>query len=182
MCAAVPSKYTQRTPVVCTLLRVCSAAGCNRNPCGVELARYGLLCADDTFIHRGVDGWVGGWCTQTADGTTTKHARPSSRGHRFAGEATAEGLREGVGLEVFPNGNRYTGSFAADARAGQGTLRFASGSVYEGSFSAGVPEGEGTLKAGSGASFTGEWKVCIHQCFLLFWFAFILHVGAVACT
>ena len=29
-------------------------------------------------------------------------------------------MREGVGLEVFPNGNRYSGAFASDVSEGDG--------------------------------------------------------------
>jgi hypothetical protein len=77
--------------------------------------------------------------------------RPTSRGHRFAGSASAEGLREGIGLEVFPNGNRYAGTFTADVRDGVGTLTFKTGSKYEGEFKNGLPSGTGMLRGANGA-------------------------------
>lgn len=91
----------------------------------------------------------GQWVTE--NGATKKLGRPTTRGHRFKGEATSEGAREGEGIELFPNGNRYVGSFADDHREGAGTLSFASGSVYQGSFANGLPAGEGTLTAHTGA-------------------------------
>ncbi len=41
-----------------------------------------------------------------ADGQPRKVGRPTSAGHRFSGQCTVDGARQGPGVEVYPNGNK----------------------------------------------------------------------------
>ena len=53
-----------------------------------------------------------------------------------------EGLREGYGVYVFPNGDRYEGECLGDLPEGHGVYRFqVSGAVCEGTWRAGAKHG-----------------------------------------
>ena len=53
-----------------------------------------------------------------------------------------EGLREGYGVYVFPNGDRYEGECLGDLPEGHGVYRFQiSGAVCEGTWRAGAKHG-----------------------------------------
>ena len=53
-----------------------------------------------------------------------------------------EGLREGSGVYVFPNGDRYEGECLGDLPEGHGVYRFqVSGAICEGTWRAGAKHG-----------------------------------------
>ena len=95
-------------------------------------------------------------------------------------------LREGYGVQLYSNGDKYEGNWASDNWDGRGTLwrmtpegggiaksyegefraglfhglgRFygRDGSIYEGSFHDGRRSGQGVLRLQSGETYNGEW-------------------------
>jgi hypothetical protein len=53
---------------------------------------------------------------------------------------------EGRGSAIYPNGQRYEGSFSSGRREGRGTIHFTNGAVYEGRFRDDAVDGQGTMK------------------------------------
>ena len=53
---------------------------------------------------------------------------------------------DGRGSAIYPNGQRYEGSFSNGRREGRGTIHFTNGAVYEGRFRDDAIDGQGTMK------------------------------------
>ena len=66
--------------------------------------------------------------------------------------------RNGTGTYVFPNGDRYTGTWISSRPHGKGVYQFASRERYEGEFRLGKFEGNGAMYYPDGAYYTGGWK------------------------
>jgi hypothetical protein len=58
------------------------------------------------------------------------------------------GLKEGLGQDIFPNGDSYVGEFKNDTRSGNGTFIWASENKYVGSFLDNDFNGQGVLYYG----------------------------------
>jgi hypothetical protein len=79
-------------------------------------------------------------------------------GDRYSG-AFKDGVREGQGVMEYSNGDRYEGGYAHDQRQGQGTYTFKNKGVFVGQFHQGAREGAGTYRfSDSGEMFLGEIK------------------------
>jgi len=66
--------------------------------------------------------------------------------------------RDGTGTYVFPNGDRYTGTWASSQPHGKGVYQFASRERYEGEFRLGKFEGNGAMYYPDGAYYIGGWS------------------------
>lgn len=64
----------------------------------------------------------------------------------------------GLGILIFPNGDKYVGEFKDGIRNGQGTYTFSNGGKYVGEFKEGLPNGQGTFTFPSGDKYVGEFK------------------------
>ena len=77
-----------------------------------------------------------------------------AKSFKYEGEFR-EGLKEGQGVYVWDNGNRYEGPFAHDAPNGIGKYTFANGDVYTGEIKEGSLTGRGTYATKGGDNFEG---------------------------
>ena len=87
----------------------------------------------------------------------TPAGRPPSAGYRFRGQCTAEGARDGPGVERLPDKSVFRGTYA-DGRPRHGVLTLPSGTTYEGDFADGVYHGQGCLRLATGAVFRGTFR------------------------
>jgi uncharacterized caspase-like protein len=78
-----------------------------------------------------------------------------SKAFKYEGEFD-EGLKQGQGVYIWDNGDRYDGHFASDRPDGLGKYHFANGDSYEGQVKAGVIMGRGTYTAKNGDVFEGS--------------------------
>ncbi|MFU8814418.1 MAG: hypothetical protein ACNA7W_03670 [Pseudomonadales bacterium] len=67
-----------------------------------------------------------------------------------------DGLPDGHGIEIRPDGSRYVGEFRQGSRAGVGMLESLEG-VYHGDWQDDLPEGDGVFQAADGARYEGAW-------------------------
>lgn len=77
-----------------------------------------------------------------------------SKSFKYEGEWN-EGLKQGHGVYVWDNGDRYEGTFAGDRPDGKGAYKFANGDAYEGEVKQGVIVGRGIYVARNGDTFEG---------------------------
>ena len=69
-----------------------------------------------------------------------------------------DGEKDGIGLEITPDGDVYTGNFEHGYRHGAGRLIYANGDVYEGNFHKGGREGQGQFSEHeNGFVYKGAW-------------------------
>ena len=66
-------------------------------------------------------------------------------------------MREGHGIEIWPNGDRYEGQYAQDKFSGIGELT-THGGKYKGGFKDGLKDGLGTIVFKNGCRYEGHWK------------------------
>ena len=71
--------------------------------------------------------------------------------HTYVGDVV-DGLPDGEGTRVWPNGATYTGHWLKGKMSGQGEYTFSSGARYVGSWSNGKYNGEGTYTDSEGNS------------------------------
>ena len=65
---------------------------------------------------------------------------------------------DGVGAQLYPDGNKYVGGFMGGKENGQGTYSWVDGSKYVGEFKMGVINGQGTYTSADGAIYhSGLW-------------------------
>ena len=69
-----------------------------------------------------------------------------------------DGEPNGLGILIYPNGNKYVGEWKDGKRNGQGTLTISPGWKYVGSWKDGVRNGQGTYTSPDGNKYVGEWK------------------------
>jgi hypothetical protein len=133
------------------LLTGCSVAGDLQQTCKIvdpDLAQG---------IYRGgcKDGWADGYGevdVQENNGTISSY-----RGDFLAGK------KNGKGIKVMPNGDRYTGGFLDDYRDGQGVYVWSdktpwAGDRYEGEYRRDLRSGWGVYLWNSGDRYEGQWE------------------------
>lgn len=68
------------------------------------------------------------------------------------------GMRDGHGVQTWPDGSRYEGQWIEDKANGKGKLIHADGDIYEGDWVNDKANGEGTYMHANGAKYVGHWK------------------------
>ncbi len=76
----------------------------------------------------------------------------------YIGQWNKQGLREGRGTQVWPDGSKYVGYWKNDMANGKGRLIHADGDVYEGEWYNDKAHGYGVYTHMDGAQYTGYWK------------------------
>lgn len=76
----------------------------------------------------------------------------------YKGSWNASGKREGYGIYIDENGNKYEGHFLNDKFNGLGRLIDKNGNYFEGEFSNGIANGKGKLVLKTGTILLGEFK------------------------
>ena len=67
-------------------------------------------------------------------------------------------MRDGFGIQEWPDGSKYEGHWLEDKASGIGKLTHADGDVYEGEWSEDKANGKGKYIHANGAEYSGEWK------------------------
>ena len=90
---------------------------------------------------------------------STLHGRGEyvSKAFKYEGEWN-DGLKQGQGVYVWENGDRYEGAFAGDRPDGKGKYHFANGDAYDGEVKQGVIAGRGVYVARNGDTFEGPFS------------------------
>lgn len=127
--------------------------------------RYLKISDDAKFLGNvDKDGVPESGTVYYADGTKAELNGADSSltytdGNVYQGEINFETMkRNGQGVMLYKNGDRYEGVFVEDIIEGQGTYRWASGDSYTGSFQGGLKDGYGVYTWISGASYEGEYQ------------------------
>eukprot|EP01022_Parablepharisma_sp_SALTPOND_P012973 TRINITY_DN1691_c0_g1_i1.p2 TRINITY_DN1691_c0_g1~~TRINITY_DN1691_c0_g1_i1.p2 ORF type:complete len:424 (+),score=44.61 TRINITY_DN1691_c0_g1_i1:5377-6648(+) len=76
----------------------------------------------------------------------------------YMGQWDKYGKREGRGIQIWPDGSKYTGYWRNDKANGKGRLIHADGDVYEGQWLNDKAHGHGTYIHVDGSLYKGEWK------------------------
>jgi hypothetical protein len=105
---------------------------------------YGVKVYSDGTIYFG--DWVNGEY-QTTGKRKGNLIKPS--GATYEGQ-WLQGLKHGMGVQMYPDGGRYEGEFAKGFEHGQGKKSYADGSVFEGRFRFGRKDGPGVLTDAQG--------------------------------
>ena len=103
--------------------------------------------------HKGETLYL--WRTSSGNkwmGFGEKETHPIYQGQVENGEPN------GLGIFIYPNGNKYVGEWKNGKRNGQGTLTLFIGWKYVGSWKDGKPNGQGTSTHPDGRKYVGEWK------------------------
>lgn len=69
-----------------------------------------------------------------------------------------DGKKDGYGVLIMPNGDKYEGEWKNDLQNGKGTFTYANGDIYEGQWVNGNREGSGTFTWADGRKYVGAWK------------------------
>lgn len=77
-------------------------------------------------------------------------------GENFDGE-WVNGVLEGSGVHVDPDGNRYEGMFLAGKPNGEGRYLARTGEIFEGTFKDGLRQGKGRTRLAGGTVYESEW-------------------------
>jgi hypothetical protein len=81
-----------------------------------------------------------------------------SSGATYTGEVVLNGVPNGTGVAIWPNGSKYTGEFFNGMPNGKGTFEYSNGDVYVGQFEYGFRSGKGVMTFSNGDTYDGEWK------------------------
>ncbi|MCQ2354840.1 MAG: hypothetical protein MJ102_07045 [Clostridia bacterium] len=73
----------------------------------------------------------------------------------YKGGLSEDFRRDGTGILVYANGDRYTGDFVLDKLTGKGVYEFASGEKYEGDLVNGIKHGKGKYTHANGDVYEG---------------------------
>jgi hypothetical protein len=76
----------------------------------------------------------------------------------YRGYVNQDGEPEGVGIEIFNNGNKYSGEYKGGYRNGVIKAEFADGDIIWGMFKDGEPNGYNTFQYNDGTKYTGQCK------------------------
>ena len=82
---------------------------------------------------------------------------------RYVGATSANGAREGTGVERFADGTVYEGGYVGGLKHGVGKMAFADGSEHVGSYANGVREGAGTYRFADGRALVGTFAADARQ-------------------
>jgi hypothetical protein len=67
------------------------------------------------------------------------------------------GERDGVGIQIWPDGSKYEGIWRRDKANGRGRMTHANGDMYEGQWRDDKANGNGVFVDANNAMYTGEW-------------------------
>jgi hypothetical protein len=76
----------------------------------------------------------------------------------YRGYVNQYGLPEGVGIEIFNDGNKYSGEFKDRYRNGVIKAEFADGDICMGMYKDGQQNGYNTYQFNDGNTYTGQYK------------------------
>ena len=76
----------------------------------------------------------------------------------YSGDTNSEGLREGIGVIRYDNGEIYLGNWIAGRREGRGVYYYADGTVYDGVWDSDKASGLGICYYPSGNIYIGNWE------------------------
>ena len=68
------------------------------------------------------------------------------------------GERDGVGIQLWPDGSKYEGMWRRDKANGRGRMTHANGDIYEGAWIDDKANGYGVFVDTSRARYAGDWK------------------------
>jgi len=105
---------------------------------------YGVKIYSDETVYFG--DWVNGEYQTTGDrkGNLIKPTGATYEGHWL------QGLKHGLGVQLYPDGGKYEGEFAKGFEHGQGKKNYPDGSSFEGRFRFGRKDGPGTMTDAQG--------------------------------
>lgn len=75
---------------------------------------------------------------------------------RYQGKLDANGLKNGHGVQIWPDGSRYEGDWNDDKANGSGTFTHANGEIYQGMWKDDMAHGQGTF-SGAISTYVGQW-------------------------
>ena len=79
-------------------------------------------------------------------------------GRLFKGQYNKKtGERDGVGIQIWPDGSKYEGMWRKDKANGRGRMTHANGDMYEGQWREDKANGHGIFIDANSAMYTGEW-------------------------
>ncbi len=81
---------------------------------------------------------------------------------KFEGDIV-NGVPNGQGILIFPDGDKFVGEFKDGEKNGQGTYTWSDGRKYVGEFKDGKRNGQGTGTFPNGDNYVGEWKDGIYH-------------------
>ena len=67
-------------------------------------------------------------------------------------------VREGPGIQIWPNGDKYEGEWRQDMANGQGKFWHVDGDLYEGQWKDDQANGKGIYRYANGTVYDGYWK------------------------
>ena len=97
------------------------------------------------------------WDNPSGNGYLWKGFGEKDTNPKYQGDVE-NGVPNGLGFLIFPNGDKYVGEFKDGKIHGQGTYTSPHGTKYVGEFKDGLPNGQGTLTHPDGRKYVGEYK------------------------
>ena len=97
------------------------------------------------------------WENPSGDGWVWKGFGDKETHSKYTGDV-GNGVPNGFGIMIFPNGNKYIGDWKDGKWNGQGTFTTSNGSKYEGELKNGEKNGQGTHTYPDGSKFEGDYK------------------------
>ncbi|CCI40849.1 unnamed protein product [Albugo candida] len=131
-----------------------------------EEEKYLKRAGDVQIVYANGDTFVGSVDSNLLKQGNGKYIwqNPSSdednRGKEFASYDGnyLDGVKQGIGKMIFPNGDIYHGEWKDDKMHGEGAFMYANGDIYSGEFEQGIREGQGTYEyAADRSMLTGKW-------------------------
>ena len=93
---------------------------------------------------------------ETSSGWVWKGFGDKETHPKYKGEVE-NGVPNGLGFLIFPNGDKYVGEYKDGKRNGRGTFTYNDGK-YVGEWKDGEQHGQGTITWSDGGKYVGEWK------------------------
>jgi hypothetical protein len=98
---------------------------------------------------------------ETSSGLLWKGFGDKETQPKYQGEVE-NGVPNGLGILIYPNGDKYVGEYKDGVRNGQGTYTFGKegwkGDKYVGEWKDGIMSGQGTYTYNDGRKYVGEYK------------------------